>query len=50
MLGPEAVAELRKVEDAYRSLCRPLTQEEWSLRPQRTRYVDTVMRLTAALQ
>jgi cardiolipin synthase len=49
-LGPEAVAELRKVEDAYRSLCRPLEQEEWSQRPQRTRYVDTVMRLTAGLQ
>ena len=25
LLGPEAVAQLRKVEDAYRSLCRPLT-------------------------
>src|SRR4029077_19154674 len=40
-LGPEAVAELRKVEDAYRELCRPLTKEEWALRPSRTRYVDT---------
>jgi cardiolipin synthase A/B len=50
LLGPEAVAQLRQVEDAYRSLCRPLTQEEWARRPQRTRYVDTVMRLTAALQ
>lgn len=50
LLGPEAVAQLRTVEDAYRSLCRPLTQEEWSKRPQGTRYVDTVMRLTAALQ
>jgi len=50
LLGPEAVARLRTVEDTNRSLCRPLTQEEWSKRPQRTRYVDTVMRLTAALQ
>jgi len=50
LLGPEAVAQLRTVEDTYRSLCRPLTQDEWSQRPQRTRYVDTVMRLTAALQ
>ena len=50
LLGPEAVAQLRHVEDAYRALCRPLTQEEWAQRPQRTRYVDTVMRLTAALQ
>ena len=50
LLGPDAVAQLRQVEDAYRALCRPLTQEEWAQRPQRTRYVDTVMRLTAALQ
>ena len=50
LLGPEAVAQLRKVEDAYRAICRPLTAEEWALRPQRTRYVDTVMRLTAGLQ
>ena len=49
-LGPDAVAQLRKVEDVYRSLCRELTTEEWSQRPQRTRYVDTVMRLTAGLQ
>ena len=45
-----AVTQLRKVEDAYREICRPLTSEEWALRPQRTRYVDTVMRLTAGLQ
>jgi cardiolipin synthase A/B len=50
LLGPEAVAQLREVEDTYRSLCRPLTQEEWAQRSQGTRYVDTVMRLTAALQ
>jgi len=50
LLGPDAVGQLRQVEDAYRALCRPLTQEEWARRPQRTRYVDTVMRLTAALQ
>ncbi len=49
-LGSDAVAQLRKVEDAYRSLCRQLTTDEWSQRPQRTRYVDTVMRLTAGLQ
>ncbi len=49
-LGSEAVAQLREVEDAYRALCRPLTPEEWARRPRRTRYVDTVMRLTAALQ
>lgn len=50
LIGDEAVAQLRKVEDTYRTICRPLTQEEWARRPQRTRYVDTVMRLTSALQ
>jgi cardiolipin synthase len=50
LLGSEAVTQLRQVEDAYRALCRPLTAEEWSRRPRRTRYVDTVMRLTASLQ
>jgi cardiolipin synthase len=50
LLGAEAVTQLRQVEDAYREVCRPLTSEEWSRRPSRTRYVDTVMRLTAALQ
>ena len=38
------------VEDEYRARCRPLTLEEWRSRPARTRYVDNVMRLTAALQ
>jgi cardiolipin synthase len=50
LLGPDVVAAMREVEDTYRGLSRPLTLEEWSLRPARTRYVDTVMRLTAGLQ
>ena len=41
---------MRAVEDTYRGLSRPLTLEEWDQRPGRTRYVDTVMRLTAGLQ
>jgi cardiolipin synthase len=50
MLGREIVSAMREVEDTYRSLSRPLTLEEWDQRPGRTRYVDTVMRLTAGLQ
>jgi cardiolipin synthase len=50
LLGREVVTAMRKVEDTYRELSRPLTAEEWSERPGRTRYVDTVMRLTAGLQ
>lgn len=50
MLGHEVVAAMREVEDTYRSLSRRLTLDEWSERSARTRYVDTVMRLTAGLQ
>jgi cardiolipin synthase len=50
LLGREVVTAMRAVEDTYRGLSRPLTLEEWDQRPGRTRYVDTVMRLTAGLQ
>ncbi|SDR77152.1 cardiolipin synthetase 2 [Nocardioides scoriae] len=50
LLGPEVVSRVRQVEDHYRALSRPLTLDEWALRPRRTRYVDNVMRLTSALQ
>ena len=50
LLGGEVVAAMREVEDTYRGISRLLTSEEWSRRPGRTRYVDTVMRLTAGLQ
>jgi cardiolipin synthase len=50
LLGPEVVAAMRAVEDTYRGLSRQLTLAEWSRRPAGTRYVDTVMRLTAGLQ
>ncbi|KRA37620.1 MULTISPECIES: cardiolipin synthase [unclassified Nocardioides] len=47
---PAVVARLREVQDGYRALSKELTLSEWDLRPRRTRYVDNVMRLTAALQ
>lgn len=50
MLGPDVVARVRAVEDAYRAISRALTLEEWDARPARLKYVDNVMRLTAALQ
>jgi cardiolipin synthase len=50
LLGREVVHRMRKVEDAYRSLSRELSLEEWGRRPAGKRYADNVMRLTAALQ
>jgi cardiolipin synthase len=50
MLGPDVVARIREVEDQYRSKSRELTLDEWRRRPSRARYLDNVMRLTAALQ
>ncbi len=50
LTGPSVLAQVRAVEDAYRARSRRLTIEEWQTRPWRRRYVDNVMRLTAALQ
>ncbi len=50
MLGPEIVQRMRSVEDHYRDLSRELSLKEWLSRKPRLRYVDNVMRLTAALQ
>jgi cardiolipin synthase len=50
MLGGDVVARMRAVEDHYRARCRELTREEWSRRSFGATYVDTVMRLTSALQ
>jgi len=50
LLGPPVVARVRAVEDNYRALSRTLTLEEWDQRPGRKKYLDNVMRLTAALQ
>jgi cardiolipin synthase len=50
LVGGDCVPRLREVEDAYRAVCRPLTMEQWSKRSAGAQYVDTVMRLTSALQ
>ena len=50
LIGGDAIADLRAIEDANRALCRPLAMEEWSQRSAGAKYVDTVMRLTSALQ
>lgn len=50
MTGPDVVAAVRQVEDRYRAMAKELTLEEWTQRGPGKRYVDTVMRLTAALQ
>jgi cardiolipin synthase len=48
--GRAFVDELRRVEDAYRAASRELLLEEWLRRPARTRVLDSLMRLTSALQ
>jgi cardiolipin synthase len=50
LLGPEVVSRMRQVEDTYRGLSRELTLDEWQSRSHGSRYVDNLMRLTAALQ
>jgi cardiolipin synthase len=50
LLGHDIVNRMRKVEDIYRARSRELTLNEWARRPRGARYVDNVMRLTAALQ
>jgi cardiolipin synthase len=49
-LEPEFVGQLADVVEGYRERSRELTPEEWSTRPWRQRYLDNLMRLTAALQ
>jgi phosphatidylserine/phosphatidylglycerophosphate/cardiolipin synthase-like enzyme len=49
-VGLDIVGGLRKVEDTYREMSRELTIGERVRRPRRSRYVDNVMRLTAALE
>lgn len=48
--GEEFVAEMRIVEDEYRSLSRELTLEEWQQQPLRSTVLDNLARLTSALQ
>ncbi|MDN5761218.1 MAG: cardiolipin synthase [Microlunatus sp.] len=46
--GGRFVAQMREVEDMYRSMSRELTAEEWKKRPLHKRWLDNVMRLTSA--
>ncbi|MCP1428896.1 cardiolipin synthase [Microbacterium foliorum] len=48
--GEEFVAEMRAVEDGYRSLSRELTLDEWIQQPLRSTVLDNLARLTSALQ
>lgn len=48
--GEEFIAQLRDVEDQYRSLSRELTLEEWRKQPLRSTVLDNLARLTSALQ
>jgi cardiolipin synthase len=50
MLGRDVVHGLRLVEDEYRRLSSELDLDTWRQRSAGSRYVDNVMRLTAALQ
>lgn len=48
--GSGFTAQLRAVEDEYRSLSRELTLDEWSRRGRWHRFIDNVARLTSAVQ
>ena len=48
--GASFVNALRKLEDTYRSQSRELLLQEWMARPLRTKVLDNVARLTAAVQ
>ena len=48
--GRSFVDALRGVQDDYREASRELTLDEWLARPRRSRVLDNVARLTAALQ
>lgn len=50
LTGADVVDAVRGVEDAYRAHARLLTVEEWQERSRMSRYLDNLMRRTAALQ
>jgi cardiolipin synthase len=50
LTGTRVVDRLREVQDEYRRLSTELTREVWRERGWGSKYVDNVMRLTAALQ
>ena len=48
--GTKFVHALRRVEDSYRTRARELTLGEWMRRPTRSKILDNIARLTAAVQ
>ncbi|GHD83405.1 cardiolipin synthetase 2 [Salinibacterium amurskyense] len=48
--GAEFIADMRQLEAEYRSVSRELTLEEWMKRPRRSKVLDNLARLTAAVQ
>ena len=50
LVGGDVVARMRATEDDYRALSQPLTAAEWRARSRTSRFVDNLMRLTAAIQ
>ncbi|HEY1530618.1 MAG TPA: cardiolipin synthase [Galbitalea sp.] len=48
--GSQFVQSLRRVEDSYRMRSRELTLTEWMRRPTRSKVLDNIARLTAAVQ
>jgi cardiolipin synthase len=50
LTGRAVVDRIRAVEDTYRARSRRLSEQDWNRRSPRSRYLDNLMRLTAALQ
>ena len=50
LVGGDFVARMRAAEDKYRAMSKLLSADEWRARPRSARFVDNLMRLTAALQ
>lgn len=48
--GADFIADMRKLEEQYRSVSRELTLDKWMERPRRTKVLDNIARLTAAVQ
>jgi cardiolipin synthase len=48
--GSKFVQSLRRVEDSYRTRSRELTLDVWMRRPTRSKVLDNIARLTAAVQ
>lgn len=48
--GQDFVQQLRRVEDDYRRMSRPLTLEDWARESARGSVIDNLARLTSALQ